>query len=97
MNRLISHMAVVATALALVVATPGEAAPRANPAAPPHFANAQADCYAIGQQVAIERGGTLARATPATRNGEAVCEIVVLLPARDGQHPRRAEYTVPAK
>lgn len=99
MNGLTSHIsvAVAAAALGVAVATAGHAAPpRGEPAAPVHYVNAQADCYAIGQQAAAERGGTLARATPSTQGGERVCVIVVLMPARDGQHPRRTEFTVPA-
>jgi hypothetical protein len=56
---------------------------------------AAADCYAIGQQVAAQNGGTLARATPATQGGQPVCRIVVLLPAKQGERPRRAEFVVP--
>ena len=57
---------------------------------------AQADCYAIGQQVAAQNGGTLARAQSANRGGQEVCIIVVLVPGKDGQRPRRAEFVVPA-
>lgn len=56
---------------------------------------AAADCFAIGQQVAAQNGGTLARATPATQDGQPVCRIVVLLPAKEGERPRRAEFVVP--
>jgi hypothetical protein len=57
---------------------------------------AQADCYAIGQQVAAQNGGTLARASASTQGGQPVCVIVVLVPGKDGQRPRRAEFVVPA-
>jgi hypothetical protein len=56
---------------------------------------AQADCYAIGQQVAAERGGKLARAREANKGGRPVCIVVVLVPGRDGQRPRRTEIVVP--
>ena len=56
---------------------------------------AAADCYSIGQQVAAENGGTLAKASEADQNGEAVCVIVVLVPGQDGERPRRAEIVVP--
>jgi hypothetical protein len=56
---------------------------------------AQADCYAIGQQIAAQNGGTLARATQAERGGQSVCVIVVLVPGKDGQRPRRQEFVVP--
>ena len=54
------------------------------------------DCYAIGMRQAAQMGGQLARATPETRGGRRVCVIVVLMPARDGQRPRRNEIVVPA-
>ncbi len=56
---------------------------------------AQADCYAVGQQIAAQNGGTLARATQANRGGQSVCVIVVLVPGKDGQRPRRQEFVVP--
>ncbi len=57
---------------------------------------AASDCYAIGQQVAEQNGGTLAKASQATRGGQPVCVIVVLVPGKDGQRPRRTEVVVPA-
>ena len=54
-----------------------------------------ADCYAVGQQVAAQKGGTLAKASQSTRGGQTVCVIVVLVPGKDGQRPRRAEVIVP--
>lgn len=57
---------------------------------------AQADCYAIGQQVAAQNGGTLAKAQAVSQNGQTVCVIVVLVPGKDGQRPRRVQVVVPA-
>ena len=57
---------------------------------------AAADCYSIGQQIASQHGGTLARASSANRGGRQVCIIVVLVPGREGERPRRAEFVVPA-
>ncbi|WP_311029194.1 hypothetical protein [Mesorhizobium koreense] len=57
---------------------------------------AAADCYSVGQQVAAQKGGQLAKARPETRGGKTVCVVVVLIPAKDGQRPRRAEIVVPA-
>ena len=54
------------------------------------------DCYAIGMQHAAQEGGQLARATAEMRGDQRVCVIVVLMPARDGQRPRRKEIVVPA-
>lgn len=60
--------------------------------APPAFA---ADCYAIGEQIAAQNGGTLAKASSSTQGGQAVCVIVVLVPGKEGERPRRAEFVVP--
>ena len=57
---------------------------------------AAADCYSIGQQIAAQNGGTLAKASPDSSGGQTVCRIVVLLPGKDGGRPRRAEFVVPA-
>ena len=56
---------------------------------------AQADCYSVGQQVAAQNGGTLAKASEANQGGRTVCVIVVLVPGKDGQRPRRTEVVVP--
>jgi hypothetical protein len=56
---------------------------------------AQSDCYAIGQQVAAQNGGTLARARQSNQGGQAVCVIVILVPGKDGERPRRREIVVP--
>ena len=55
-----------------------------------------ADCSAVGQQVADSQGGTLARATSVVQNGKEVCVVVVLIPGKDGERPRRVEVAVPA-
>ncbi|MGN6583703.1 MAG: hypothetical protein ACTHJV_08370 [Rhizobiaceae bacterium] len=55
------------------------------------------DCYSAGQKVAEKNGGQLARAAPQNRSGRTVCVIVVLVPAKDGQRPRRVEFIVPTK
>lgn len=61
------------------------------------FIRVAGDCAAIGQQVAAAQGGTLTKATPAVQNGKPVCIVVVLVPGRDGERPRRVEVAVPAK
>ncbi|MBE7183658.1 MAG: hypothetical protein INR68_04530 [Methylobacterium mesophilicum] len=58
---------------------------------------AQVDCYSIGMQIAQENGGTLARAASVSRGDARVCLIVVLVPGKDGERPRRAEFEVPAQ
>lgn len=55
----------------------------------------QSDCFAIGEQVAAQNGGTLARASPSTEGGRPVCVIVVLVPGKDGERPRRVQVVVP--
>lgn len=72
--------ALLATTLLAVQTVPGSAA----------------DCYGIGQQIAAQNGGTLAKASEAKRGGQTVCVIVVLVPGKDGQRPRRQEHVVPA-
>lgn len=67
-----------------------------TPAASYQIAQGSGNCHAIGQRYAAQAGGQLARATPEVRGGQQVCVIVVLLPARDGQRPRREEIVVPA-
>lgn len=61
------------------------------------FVAAAADCAAEGQRVADSQGGTLTKATPAVQNGRNVCVVVVLVPGRDGERPRRVEMAVPAE
>jgi hypothetical protein len=71
----------------------------ATPAVPLHaedlVVSVQSDCYAIGEQVAAQNGGTLARAASSTQGGRPVCVIVVLVPGKDGQRPRRVQVVVP--
>ncbi len=55
----------------------------------------QSSCNAVGQQMAAQNGGTLHSATAQNQGGQTVCHIVVLVPAKDGQRPRRIESTVP--
>jgi hypothetical protein len=64
---------------------------------PVQMAQGGVDCYAIGEQVAAQYGGTLARATPANRGGQIVCQIVVLVPGKGGGRPRRVQVVVPAR
>ena len=59
-------------------------------------------CYEVAERhgvpvVVMEpvKGGTLAKASQSTQNGQPVCVIVVLVPGKDGQRPRRTEVVVP--
>ena len=86
---------IAAFAAAAVLAAPLAAAPfdPVQPSRP--LVLIQSDCYAIGEQVAAQNGGTLAKASPSTQGGRPVCVIVVLVPGKDGQRPRRTEVVVP--
>jgi hypothetical protein len=81
--------------LAGLAASTASALPDMRPSTPAFHHRAAADCHAVGQQVAAQNGGQLARATPSTQGGQPVCVIVVLVPAKDGSHPRRMEVVVP--
>lgn len=99
MNRIRSTLRSFVLALGvggLTAATPASAMPISSPAYPRQVVTVAADCYAIGQEVAAQNGGTLAMASSANRGGQEVCVIVVLVPGKDGERPRRAEMVVPA-
>lgn len=92
-----SHLRAAALALATagLLASQATALPVAQPSAEQPVVLAAGDCYAIGQEVAAQNGGTLAKASQSTRGGQQVCVIVVLVPGKDGQRPRRSEIVVP--
>ncbi len=97
----LSHfrLAVLALGIGSLLAAPLQAAPRVDPVVPvagQDVVKVQADCYAIGQQVAAENGATLARATASNQGGRPVCVIVIVTPGKDGQRGRRQEIVVPA-
>ena len=101
MAKSVSHIraSVLALGVSLGLAVQGVAAPlpQVQPETPrPAVVEVQADCYAIGQRVAAERGGTLARASAATRGGRTVCVIVIVVPGKDGKRGQRQEIEVPA-
>lgn len=56
-----------------------------------------ADCTVVGRKIAAEQGGHLAKATPVIQDGKHVCVIVVLVPGRNGEKPRRVEVAVPTR
>jgi hypothetical protein len=92
MRRLAGILAAAALALSQA-ATAQEALPEDAGEA---IQLAAADCYAIGEQVAAQYGGTLAKASASNRGGQTVCHIVVLVPGKDGQRPKRIQVDVPA-
>jgi len=55
-----------------------------------------ADCTSIGQRVAAEQAGQLTKATLAVQDGRNVCVVVVIIPAKGTEKPRRVEIAVPA-
>jgi hypothetical protein len=83
-------------AAATLVATQAIAAPADEAVATGETIVAAADCYSVGEQVASQYGGTLAKASASTQGGRTVCKIVVLVPGKDGQRPRRVQVDVPA-
>jgi hypothetical protein len=94
-HRSIFRSVALALCASVLIAPRLSAAPAADPADDDSMVVASADCYAIGQQVAAQNGGTLAKANASTQGGQEVCVIVVLVPGKDGQRPRRAEFVVP--
>jgi len=67
------------------------------PSVAPSVALAQtADCTTVGQRVAAEQAGQLTKATAAVQNGRNVCIVVVLVPGKEKEKPRRVEIAVPA-
>ncbi len=85
----------VAAGACATMLSPAAALPLAAPSLDSPLVRVAADCYSIGQQVAAQAGGTLARASEANRGGQSVCVIVVLVPGKDGERPRRTEIVVP--
>ena len=79
----------------LISAAPADALPAVNPTPPERTTLVAGDCYAVGRRVAAQNGGTLAAARAATRDGKPVCIVVVLIPGKNGQRPRRREIVVP--
>jgi len=61
----------------------------------PSFAQS-VNCTAIGQRVAAEQAGQLTKSTPAVQNGRNVCVVVVIVPGKGEEKPRRVEIAVPA-
>src|SRR5262245_57363370 len=82
------------TGLAMLAGEAG-AVPLEHPDAASPVVLAQGDCYAIGEQIAAQNGGTLAKASPSSQGGQPVCVVVILVPGKDGQRPRRVQMVVP--
>ncbi|MDW6021107.1 hypothetical protein SAZ10_04945 [Mesorhizobium sp. BAC0120] len=91
-RRLAGVLAAGAVAASQAAATP--AVPDADG---DMFQVAAADCYSVGEQVASQYGGTLAKASASNQGGRTVCVVVVLVPGKDGGRPRRVQVVVPAE
>src|SRR5262245_45655183 len=92
MRRLVGVAATLAFAASQASAAPTWTADESNG----EVQLAAADCFSVGEQVAQQYGGTLAKASASNRGGQTVCHIVVLVPGKDGQRPRRIQVDVPA-
>lgn len=95
-SRILSVLAAATFAVLAGLPTVAKAFPPAKPSTPSIFVEVAANCYAVGQRIAAQKGGQLMQASESTRGGKTVCHIVIRIPGREGQRPRRAEFTVPA-
>jgi len=55
------------------------------------------DCTSAGQRVAAEQGGQLSKATQVSQKGRDMCVVVVIVPGKNGEKPRRVERAVPLR
>jgi hypothetical protein len=95
-SRIISVLTAAMLAVPAGLPTAAQAFSPAKPSAPSTLVEVAANCYAIGQALAAQKGGQLMQASESNRGGRTVCHIVIRIPGADGQRPRRAEFTVPA-
>ncbi len=95
-NPALKVFALIAVSLGLLPVDAG-ALPMSVPQTSGMVVTVDGDCTAVGERVAASQGGQLAKATPSTQNGAPVCIVVVLVPGRDGERPRRVEVAVPNK
>jgi len=63
---------------------------------PANLSAQNVDCTVVGQRVAKEQAGQLTKATASVQDGRNICVIVVIVPGKDGEKPRRVEMVVPA-
>lgn len=96
-SRLFPAIAIAAAAgLSGVLADAAPLRATTPEAPPPIVSPVAANCYAVGQKMASQKGGQLMQASQTSRGGKTMCHIVIRIPGNDGQRPRRAEFTVPA-
>lgn len=94
MNTKPVHRWLPATIMAVgfcIFAAPADALPVVNPTPPERTTLVADSCYEKGKRKAQELRGVLASARETT-NG---CVVVVLIPGKNGQRPRRREIVVP--
>ncbi|WP_026088248.1 hypothetical protein [Bartonella rattaustraliani] len=56
---------------------------------------AAAGCIEVGKRVAAQESGVLVRLKPVVQDGQDMCMVVVVIPAREGEKLRRVEVFVP--
>ncbi|GAA4660139.1 hypothetical protein GCM10023262_04860 [Bartonella pachyuromydis] len=54
------------------------------------------ECAEVGKKVSARENGVLVRSKPVVQDGKDMCDIVVVVPARNGEKLRRVEVSVPA-
>jgi hypothetical protein len=70
--------------------------PAAQPSAPATgIVEVQANCVAVGQQVAARLGGQLGSVRMENRGGRNVCVGEVVVPPKDGQRGRKIPFEEP--
>jgi len=79
----------------LILAAPANALPAVNSTPPERTTLVADNCYEVGWRIAAQNRGALAAARAMTRGGQSVCVVVVLIPGKNGQRPRRREIVVP--
>lgn len=55
---------------------------------------AQADCADAAAEAAAQTGGQVLSVSSRSEGGRIVCEVTVLVPARDGERPRKTTITI---
>ncbi len=53
------------------------------------------ECAEVGKKVSTQEKGVLVRSKPVVQDGKDMCDIVVVVPARNGEKLRRIEVFVP--
>lgn len=55
------------------------------------------NCAEVGKKISTQENGVLVRSKPVVQDGKDMCDIVVVVPARNGEKLRRVEVSVPAE